>query len=370
VIRSPSARGNRFLAQFRRPAAAEHLPHRGAGDAPLAGGGAGAAAGCISVRMVGQARPPPVVGLVKANRRVPGPADPGLALVFQFELRGQGRVGLGPPVGQQRRVRRIRQGRERGGGPRAPTAAPSGTGRAWTCPRCRRRRTRRKPASSLCTRRDVQAVEPGHGLVAGVVGDRARTSKGSAAGRPARIGTGSPLTTVQTPSPWTTKTERAPARAGAPGATSPTPRYWIAAHSVGVRGTGGRPGPGFARRDRPALTAAPDRHQVPRRARASGSRSDQAQWKGLRRRRRVLRHQVADLGPQRLQVGAGENPRRVAAGRPRELPRSWPVSLFRRCRIRLASRPDRRRLAGGRRLRAPLSSYPRPAQPRSRRTAM
>ena len=84
------------------------------------------------------------------------------------------------------------------------------------------------------------------------------------------------------------------------GASSPGFRYWIAAHSVGVangRAAEARVG----QRDRAALAAATDRHEVARPASASGSRSAHRHRCGDGARARVRRHQVADLGPQRDQ---------------------------------------------------------------------
>ena len=114
---------------------------------------------------------------------------------------------------------------------------------------------------------------------------------------PRRIATGSPSTTVQTPSPSTTKRNAVWVWRWT-GAFSRGPRYWIAAQRVGgrVRATReARVGQG----DGPPLAAAPDRHQV---AGALGEREQPVAPAPQVRYgpgRGVARHQVADLGPER-----------------------------------------------------------------------
>ena len=113
---------------------------------------------------------------------------------------------------------------------------------------------------------------------------------------PRRMGTGSRPTTVQTPSPSTTK-RKACWVCRCSGASSPGMRYWMAAHRVGL--TKGRPpsaglASAIARRSppRPTGTSSPARS-------ASGRRSAQRHRCGCGLRLRVRRHEVADLGPQR-----------------------------------------------------------------------
>ena len=86
---------------------------------------------------------------------------------------------------------------------------------------------------------------------------------------PRRIATGSPSTTVQTPSPSSTK-RKACCVCRCSGAFSPGIRYWIAAHSVGVaNGRPARPGlaSAIARRSppRPTGTSSPARAASARR---------------------------------------------------------------------------------------------------------
>src|ERR1700754_376534 len=116
---------------------------------------------------------------------------------------------------------------------------------------------------------------------------------------PRRIATGSPLTTVQTPSPSTTN-RNAFWLCRCSGAVSCGPRYWMAHHSVGVAyAVPGRPGvtSAMARRSPPA----PDGDQV---ARALGQPVQRPPPPHVRlgRRRRYQRHQVVELGPERREV--------------------------------------------------------------------
>ena len=113
---------------------------------------------------------------------------------------------------------------------------------------------------------------------------------------PRRIGTGSPSTTVHTPSPSTTN-RKAFWVCRCSGATSAGARYWIAAHSVGVA-YGLPPGPGWRGRSPGARRPGPPAPgRRPGRPAAAGSAS--ATHAG-RAGSRVHRHQIADLGPQRV----------------------------------------------------------------------
>ena len=125
---------------------------------------------------------------------------------------------------------------------------------------------------------------------------------------PRRIATGSPLTTVQTPSPSTTN-RKAFWLCRCSGAVSSPPRYWIAHHSVGVAYGRARE-PGVRQADGPPLAAAPDGHELAGPLGEAEQRGPAPHVRHRLRRRRE-RHQVVALGPQRGQVRWSRSRRRA-----------------------------------------------------------
>ena len=174
--------------------------------------------------------------------------------------------------------------RGRAGRPARGRCAPSGRPAAGCRARAAERETGRRPgwphsrserersgvirsASLICVaaeleelrlgdvlERDVEAVDPRHRLARWRCGGRASSSRPAAGSRRGASGPGRRPTTVQTPSPSTTK-RNAFWVWRCSGASSPGIRYWIAAHSVGV--ANGRP-------PRPGLASAIARRSPPR----------------------------------------------------------------------------------------------------------
>ena len=153
--------------------------------------------------------------------------------------------------------------------------------------------------------RDVEPVDPRHRLrgriVVGVPVPACLRQEVAAPHRH-RIPDASgpvPPTTVQTPSPSTTK-RNACWVCRCSGASSPGLRYWMAAHRVGVA-NGRPPRPGFARA---MARRSPPRPTGTRRPACAAMRQQVGpppqMWLGSRLG--VGRHEVADLGPQRHEV--------------------------------------------------------------------
>ena len=171
-----------------------------------------------------------------------------VAFLLDRQLVGERPVGLLPAVGEQRAARRARLGRrrERGAGPGGPTAARRVTVPASSSPPSlisSRPNSKNCASVTYCSgmsRPSIQAIGARVALWCACQFQPACGRKS-----PRRIATGSPPTTVQTPSPSSTK-RNACWVCRCSGAFSPGSRYWIAAHSVGVA-NGRPPRPGFAR---------------------------------------------------------------------------------------------------------------------------
>ena len=234
-------------------------------------GAAPARSRCISMRIVGSASPP-VAGLVNRTAAWPGLDDARVAVGLELELRGERRVGVGPAVGHERRARAAgcHQRAERRGGPRAarrattdgvePSASVVGS-------------ELEEAAVEVGDERHVEPVEPHHRCDRRCCGARARPSPAVSSRSPAThrdrvaVDDGPDAFAVEDESErvLAVAVSRARPRAG--------PRYWTAAHSVGVA-NGAPPRPGFAsaiaRRSPPRPTG-----RAHRRCSASGSTSAQ-----------------------------------------------------------------------------------------------